>query len=146
MNKILLLTLSVAGIGFLLFVKVASASSAAAATAATNAAEAVLADENSAKNDHGEAKSMTFVGTVISKSSSATAEGAKTQLSVMDQAGSVSVFAVTAGTVLTGKDGAATSLDWINQNDKISVEYTMGRDWGRTAKSIKKISDFSSEK
>jgi hypothetical protein len=123
-----------------------SVSSAASGAAASNAAQAVLAELELKKNAPKEVRAETFTGRVISKSSVVSAIGVGTKLTVMDENGLTFVFMITGNTVLVGEDGAVIALDWISQNTKVAVEYTMGRDGTYAAKSVKKLPVLSIKK
>jgi hypothetical protein len=79
----------------------------------------------------------TFTGKVDYVSNGDTMNGQKAQISVKDDNGQVTTFVVASDAAITGKDGSSSTLNWINQEDKVNVEYITDQDGTRTARSIK---------
>jgi hypothetical protein len=121
------------------------ATSASEGVAAARAAEAALSALRRESQPPRPERVVNLEGTVTYKSTVVTTEGTRYQISVMDRMGFVSIFVVSDETDVTHEDGREISLDWIGQNDKVFVEYTIGIDNIKRARSVKKIAYFSSE-
>jgi hypothetical protein len=79
----------------------------------------------------------TFTGKVGSVSSGSGISGTSPQITVIDDQGQSTIFVVASGATIIGKDGSSTSLNWIDKDDKVSIEYIANQDGTKTAKSIK---------
>jgi hypothetical protein len=88
------------------------------------------------------AGTTTFTGKVDSVSNGSGISGANPQITVKDDQGLKTTFMVTSDATIIGKDGNATTLDWISKDDKVAIEYTTVQDSTKTAKSIKVSADW----
>jgi hypothetical protein len=83
------------------------------------------------------AGTMTFTGKVDLVSGGNGMSGVNPQITVKDDSGTGTTFTVASDATIIGKDGNATTLNWINKDDKVAIEYTTAQDGTKTAKSIK---------
>ena len=79
-------------------------------------------------------KTMTFTGIVDIISSS--------QITLKDDNGQEAVFAIATDTTVIDRNGNATTLNWINKGDKVSIEYTAAEAGAKTAKSVTILSTW----
>ena len=82
----------------------------------------------------------TFTGKVDSVTSGTS--GVIPKITVEDNSGQVVVFMVASDAAIFGKDGNATTLNWISSDDKVRIEYITNQDGVKMAKSIKVSEDF----
>ena len=68
--------------------------------------------------------------------------GMNPQITVKDDKGQETTFVVANDATIIGKDGSATSLDWISKDDKVAMEYTTDQSGAKIVKSIKASSDW----
>lgn len=121
MKRALFLSLAIAFVSSLCFAQEASAPSSTSNSTASF-----------------QIKTETFIGKVDSVSNWNT--GRKPKIVVRDNNGKESAFIVTADTVIIGKDGDSTTLDWTKDN-KVAIEYIVNQENIKTAKSIKVLTD-----
>jgi hypothetical protein len=79
----------------------------------------------------------TFTGRVNAISSAYIMNGARRQINVKDDVGQETIFVVANDTVITGKDGKPTTLNWISQTDTVSLEYITDEFGSKIVRSIK---------
>lgn len=145
MKGFILLALPVVCAGMLYFGQIVCATPASAGVAAARAAEAALAALKKESQPLRPERILNLEGTVTYKSTVVTTVGTRSQLSVIDQMGFVSIFVMSEKTAVMHEDGREISLDWIGQNDKVLIEYTIGDDNVKRARSVKKVAYFGSE-
>jgi len=83
---------------------------------------------------------MTFTGTITKVSSGTIMKRTNLEIVVKDSTGEESTFILADNAVVAGKDGSKVSANWLSDNDKVSIEYTMDSDGVKTAKSVKLLS------
>ena len=88
-------------------------------------------------NPSNPARATTFTGKFDSVSSGDSMSGPHQQITVKDNNGQGMTFMVTSDTAIIGKTGDSTTLDWIDKDDAVSIEYIANKDGTKTAKSIK---------
>lgn len=145
MKRSVLWILGIAGMGLLCLGQSACATPASVGVAAARAAEAALAALKKESQPLRPERVLSLEGTLTYKSTVVTMKGTRSQVSVMDQMGFISIFVVSDQTAITHEDGRDISLDWIGLNDKVLIEYVIGEDNIKSARSIKKIAFFGSE-
>jgi len=85
---------------------------------------------------------MTFTGTITKVSSGTIMKRTNLEIIAKDSNGEESTFILADNAVVTGKDGSKVSANWLSDNDKVSIEYTMDSDGVKTAKSVKMLSGW----
>jgi outer membrane lipoprotein-sorting protein len=81
----------------------------------------------------------TFTGKVDSVLISDPTKGIPSQIVVVDNKGQELTFTVRITTTITDKDGAATTLDNIEKDNKVVIEYTTNQTGINRAKSVKVV-------
>ena len=86
-------------------------------------------------------KAETFTGRIDSIWAEDDTKGTRSHISVRNNKGHPTVFTVASDAVIIGKDGSATAVTWIKENN-VSIAYTIDEN-GTTkiAKSIKVLPD-----
>jgi hypothetical protein len=84
-------------------------------------------------------ETKTFTGKVDSVSLADATKGTKSEIVVLADNGQKLNFVVKAGTPITDKDGKAVALSDIKKDNKVTVEYTMGKMGAHKAQSIKLV-------
>ena len=77
-----------------------------------------------------------FTGKVDSLSSGSMG-GSNPQITVRDDTGVLTTFAIAPDAAIIGKDGNPTTLNWISQDDQVKIVYITNPDRTKTARSIK---------
>ncbi len=85
---------------------------------------------------------MAFTGTITKVSSGTIMKRTNLEIIAKDSNGEESTFILADNAVVTGKDGSKVSANWLSDNDKVSIEYTMDSDGVKTAKSVKLLSGW----
>lgn len=80
---------------------------------------------------------ITFTGRINYVSSAYIMSGAGRQINVIDDNGLETIFVVARDIIITGKDGKATTLNWLSRDDKVSLEYFTNMNGIKMVKSIK---------
>ena len=88
------------------------------------------------------AGTMTFTGKVDLVSGGNSMSGVNPQITVKDDSGTGTTFTVASDAIIIGKDGNATTLNWISKDDKVAIGYSTAQDGTKTAKSIKVVSSW----
>ncbi len=79
----------------------------------------------------------TLTGKIASVTGGSGISGVKPQISVEDDKGQRTTFIVASDATIIGRDGNPTTLNWIGDGDKVSIDYITNQDGTKTAKSIK---------
>jgi len=85
---------------------------------------------------------MTFTGTITKMSSGTILKRTNLEITAKDSTGEESTFILADNAVVTGKDGSKVSANWLSDNDKVTIEYTMDSDGVKTVKSVKMLSGW----
>lgn len=119
MKKILLAVLTITFVGSLCFAQEASAPVAKPVPAPV--------------------ENKVFTGKVISVSIGDVAKGAKSEIVVLNDKEQKLSFRVKSDTPITAKDGKALTLSDIMKDNKVTIEYTVGKMGNHKAQSIKLV-------
>ena len=121
MKKIILVLFAVASVSSLCFAQQAS-------TPASQGVQAPAATQTF--NSTGKVSSIT-IGDAT--------KGIKSELVIMNDSGKTSSFVVKSGIPVTDKDAKAITLNDIKKDNKVTVEYTIGKKGINRAQSIKVV-------